>query len=247
MTPESKLNTSKNIEILCSFLLDNDNYFIIINNIEIFFYKKNDLFKKNCLYKRNLEGSCKGAILNNDNLIVITQSISLRQYKLILFNIKREGDVGIKINIKSNNLYEFSFDDTTLCMINNSLVCLTYKNKDNYGLLFIKIKYNSENNLFFYQVDTFNIICFYPLIINQISDNYTHYLIVGGEDNDLGKLVLLKITLDNNDKIIKINEKKDSIYEKNIIDIINYKEGKEVLYACSDGTVNVDKQFILES
>ena len=248
MVPESQLKASKYIEILCSFLLENDNYFIIINKSEATFFKKNDLFKKKNQYYRNLEEPCKGAILNNDNLIVLTQSKNPKEYKLILISIKRERDIGIKINIKSNNLNEFSFDDTTLCLINNSLICLSYKNKNNnYGILFIKIRCNSENNIFFYQTNTFNCICFYPLLLNQISNNFIDYLLVGGGDKGHGKLTILKITYDNNDKIIEISEKRSSEYKNYIISIINFKEGKEVLYACSDGTLDLDKNFILES
>ena len=72
-------------------------------------------------------------------------------------------------------------------------------------------------------------------------------MLVGGGDKGYGKLSILKITCDNNDKIIEISEKRSSEYKKYIINIINFKEGKEVLYACSDGTLDLDKNFILVS
>ena len=261
-----ELQISNSIEIYCSFLLVNDYYLIIIQNSDIIFCKKNDLFQKenknnnnakNDLFKEkrqnniiNKNDQFKGAIVNNDNLIIFTQNQNIkRNYKLLLFNIKREIIAGKEIVINSNYLNEFSFDITKLCMINNSLVCLTYKNKsNNYGLLFIKIgDYNSENKLFFYGTNSFNIICFYPPeLLKQKFDNYKDYLLVGGAQNGAGRLVFLKLIFDNNDQIVEIKEMKCSEFDGPIDNIISFEEKKNILYACSYGNIYFNKEFNLE-
>lgn len=94
-------------------------------------------------------------------------------------------------------------------MINNSLLCLSIKNKDNIlEILFINIANKKKIE---YKTNDFKAIYFCSLNSNQeISINSQDFLILLVKENEdnYGKIILLKVKYDNNNNEI-INVEKE--------------------------------------
>ena len=128
-------------------------------------------------------------------------------------------------------------------MINYSILCLSIKNKDNIlALLFINI--NTQKKIE-YITNGFKANCFCSLNLNQeISNNNIDTLIflIGGNEDDSGKIILLKVEYDNNENEIINIEKEIFIKWNKPIDFINYiKEKKEILFIDQEGSINTKR------
>ena len=187
--------------------------------------KKKVIIKKSCKY---------GILFENDLYAIAYDKNQNINNELIIFDVLREKE------IRTIDLKEISDIYSNLFMINYSILCLSIKNKDNIlALLFINI--NTQKKIE-YITNGFKAICFCSLNSNQeISNNSIDTLIflIGGNEDDSGKILLLKVEYDNNENEIINIEKEIFIKWNKPIDFINYiKEKKEILFIDQEGNIN---------
>lgn len=167
-------------------------------------------------------------------LINAEDLIAIKDKELSLFKINKENKKPVKsVDLKDN------FEFNCLCIINKFLLCLSMKSKTdklkNEILFLNKNNYNTK----YFETKDFMPICLCLIKLNEENSKNVIYIMVGGNEsqNKKGKLILLKLTFDDNSKIFDIVEIGFSYFESSIVCLAFIKEKQEIIFASSDNII----------
>ena len=212
-------------DIIYFYFCQNDKMHINICKINDFF-GINDLIYNDALIQGKWE---KIFLINAEDLIAI------KDKELSLFKIKKENKEPVKsVDLKDN----FEFD--CLCIINKFLLCLSMKSKND--KLKNEILFLNKNNCRtkYFETKDFVPICFCPIELNKDDSKNITYIMVGGHEsqNKKGKLLLLKLTFNDNNEICDFVEIGFSNFESSIVCLAFIKEKQEIIFASSDNIIS---------